>query len=207
MDIDSSPPPYTAQSPRASTGSQHTIVVRPGPKMNDQVGGQNIDVHPHNTLQTATEVPQLNSLSLRLRHILHLNPGFCPGAHSYRRANASVFSWRDLPSRCTHCGAKCDLTLPYSFAQNWPTFSKLSFNFYFGCHVPVKRPEEEANMGCVICWEKERKWVGPMALEQWGVHMRGHFEGGQYWVCENMEMKVMNYRWMCKIKKCRGIHS
>jgi hypothetical protein len=147
------------------------------------------------------------SLSSRFKHSLNINPGFCPGAWAHHLAVAKESSYIpfDKTMPCKHCGFLSVSGLPESFKRDWdsPARPRLSCRFVFEQHVPVQRDEERR--GCMICWEHKKMWVEPMTAEEWGAHVRAHFEEEGYWTCKTAS-GMMKPKAQCGTRKCRGVH-
>ena len=151
------------------------------------------------------------TLSSRLAHRFRRNPGFCPGAFNFRRASLRSRS-KHLPvklheqvrhlDRCHYCGLVNSKIYPRSYIQDWPSYAKLSAEFFFESHVPATRLDHTDRRSCLLCWEDKRIWVEPMNLEVWGAHMRKHFKEDGYQICGN-RTQLMQARSKCPAKKVR----
>jgi hypothetical protein len=141
------------------------------------------------------------TLSLRLKHLLGLNPGFCPGALRLRR-----LPFHRLPSdgKCTYCGLVIDNKYPRSYTTGYTNYPKFSREFIFESHVCCKTRDVTEWRGCLICWEYEGRWIS-LGKEEWGKHVRRHFEKEGYWICKG-EGGEMNRTWGCKAVRCKGVH-
>jgi hypothetical protein len=146
---------------------------------------------------------------MRIKHFLGVNPGFCPGAVSIRRAeDKNLFSsWKDQ-NKCPYCGLTVKLTYPRSYTRNSTTYQGLSRTFILESHLPASTKDQTERRGCLICWEYEGVWAGVMDQEEWGKHVRRQFEEDGYWVCETgRSRRQMVDKEKCKAKRCRAVHS
>jgi hypothetical protein len=144
------------------------------------------------------------TLSLRIKHLLDLNPGFCPGALLLRRKKIQN---NLLSSTCTYCGLQIDTKYPRSYVSGYENYPRLSRAFLLESHVPVKSRDVSERRSCLICWEHEAVWVEPMGKEEWGKHVRRHFEEEGYWVCRGEGGgRDMVMRYQCRARKCKGVH-
>jgi len=175
-------------------------------KRDDPESGATNETEPDTKLSSTT------SLRLRTLHLLDKNPGFCPGAFMHRqicKSEAEVQAHNLLmsPTQCAYCGVVPVKTHPSSFTEGWKDPTRLNVSFLFQNHVAVTKNDASNRRSCVICWEERGRWVEPMGLEEWCVHVRKHFEQEGYWACMDRTTKCMAGRWVCKAQKCRGIHS
>ena len=147
--------------------------------------------------------------SMCIKHLLNLNPGFCPGAFAVRHAKTkTLYSTHEDQHKCPHCGISIKLSYPQSYYQDWPTYQGLSCSFILESHLPASANYGAERLSCLICWEYEGVWAGAMDDDEWGKHMRRHFQDDGYWVCEteNKRRYMMDKR-DCKAKKCKAVHS
>ncbi|KAH8682871.1 hypothetical protein BGZ60DRAFT_398863 [Tricladium varicosporioides] len=61
-------------------------------------------------------------------------------------------------------------------------------------------------LSCWICWEYEEKFVGGMGVDEWYVHLRGHFRDEGFRICRG-KTGGMQRRRNCVVKGCPKIHS
>lgn len=156
----------------------------------------------------------LSRSSLRFRHTLNINPGFCPAAFRMRhenhhqpcsKQNFSATQSRIL-DRCLHCGLRPHRKYPQSYIKGRPTaeYPKYTSTFSFECHISTTMRDNRDQRSCVICWEHKGVWVGPMLVEVWGAHMREHFTIDGYEICL-IDGRMAN-RNQCPAKRCTRIH-
>jgi hypothetical protein len=147
--------------------------------------------------------------SLRIKHFLGINPGFCPGALAIRRAeHEPVFSFGTDHHKCPYCGLSVRVMYPESYKDDWPTYQSLSRGFILQSHLPAGTRDQTERRSCLICWEYEGVWAGAMDEEEWGKHVRRHFKEDGYWVCETStgRNRMVDKR-KCMAKKCKAVHS
>jgi hypothetical protein len=116
---------------------------------------------------------ELPSLILHIRHFRHLNPGFCPGAYSYRRSSAQQSAF---PTRYLHCGLTLNTCCVSADSAASSDCFRLTTRFALQFHVPTKTNDGSDRRSCVTCWEYGGLWVEQIGLDAWGVHMRVHFD-------------------------------
>ncbi|KAF2662603.1 hypothetical protein K491DRAFT_753164 [Lophiostoma macrostomum CBS 122681] len=155
------------------------------------------------------------TLSSRLIHSLGRNPGFCPGAFSFRRGiarNRSQYFPEALhkqsrsPERCLYCGLAVHKYFPKAFTTDYPNYPQLSLSFLFESHVPATRLDHSDRRSCLLCWEDKQIWIKPMNVEEWGAHTRKHFKEDGYQICTKTDGETMQARSSCLAKKCTKIH-
>jgi len=147
--------------------------------------------------------------SMCIKRLLNMNPGFCPGAFAIRHAETKpLYSTHEDQHKCPHCGISVKLSYPQSYYQDWPTYQGLSCSFILESHLPASANYGAERRSCLICWEYEGVWAGAMDDDEWGKHMRRHFQDDGYWVCEmkNAKRYMMN-KGDCKARKCKAVHS
>ena len=147
--------------------------------------------------------------SMCIRHLLGMNPGFCPGAIALRRDGSKDLFWdQEDQHKCSYCGLSVKLFYPRSYTQDRPAHQGLSCSFVLESHLPATTKNGIERRSCLICWEYEGIWAGAMDEEQWGKHMRRHFEEDGYWVCgsENNGSYMVD-RDDCKARNCKAVHS
>jgi hypothetical protein len=126
---------------------------------------------PQSNTQERTPPAPKKTLSLRINHLLGLNPGFCPGAVHLRCQNLqnNLFS-----SKCTHCGLLIDPKYPSSYTSGYVNYPKLSKEFLLELHVSIHMRDKTERLGYLICWQYAGVWEEPMSKEEWGRHVRRH---------------------------------
>lgn len=144
--------------------------------------------------------------SMCIRHLLNMNPGFCPGAVAIRHAETKpLYSTQEDQHKCPHSGISVKSSYPQSYYQGWPTYQGLSCSFILKSHLPASANYGAGRRGCLICWGV---WAGATDDDEWGKHMRRHFEDDGYWICgiENSKRYMMD-KGDCKARKCKAVHS
>lgn len=68
-------------------------------------------------------------------------------------------------------------------AKIGPTFTRYPIAWPFQAHVPMEARDNTERRSCVICWEHDGVWIEPMGTDEWGIHVRRHFEKGGRWAC------------------------
>ena len=145
------------------------------------------------------------------RRALNMNPGFCPGAvemrNTYKQKPKDGEKHRLSFHKCAYCGLEPLLIFPKSYTEGWSKYARYRAQFAFECHVAAERMDKSDRRSCVICWEDRGIFAPPMALEEWGKHMRAHFKEEGYWMCSTKGSNSgMANQYDCPSKECKGIH-
>ncbi|KAH6878712.1 hypothetical protein BKA58DRAFT_101806 [Alternaria rosae] len=147
--------------------------------------------------------------SMCIRHLLNMNSGFCPGPVAICRAETKpLYSTQEDQHKYPHCGISVRLSYPQLYYQGWPTYQGRSCSFILKSHLPDSANYGAGRRGCLISWEYECVWAGATDDDEWGKHMRRHFEDEGYWVCEiENNKRYMMDKGDCKARKCKAVHS
>jgi hypothetical protein len=134
---------------------------------------------------------------------------------------------------CPACGVVVGDEIPAGYKEGWRWVDP-SVNFRWESHIAASpnttakgkremvekgngneldlekgegtREGEGENLSCWICWEYEEKFVEPMGVEEWYLHIRNHFRNEGFRVCVG-KTGGMQRRRNCGVKSCPKIHS
>lgn len=109
---------------------------------------------------------------------------------------------------CQACSVVCGSNIPISYKTGWMDWVDPSVNFRWESHTGTATIDGEKKelLGCWICWEYDGKWVKPMFVEEWYLHLRKHFRTDGYRVCKG-KVGAMQRRRNCMVGNCPKIHS
>jgi len=111
---------------------------------------------------------------------------------------------------CKGCSFLCSNEIPSVYKTGWYNWIDPSVNFRWESHVAVKEPMlgglHGEMLSCHICWEYDQKWVKPMMVDDWYMHMRRHFRVDGYRSCRGKN-GAMQRRRNCGVRHCPKIHS